>query len=118
MAKRAEVLLLQLFARSASFKHNLLLIPYGNDFHYQHADWMFGNMSLLIDYINNHHSDQIFLQYATLSQYFNALNAIQGEGFPSRAIASDFHPYSWTPDDENSWWTGFYFSRPCLKVHV
>ena len=115
LSRRAEALMLQMFARAPSFTHNLLLVTYGNDFHYQHADWMFGNMSMLIKYINANHGDQLVLQYATLSEYFDALHAVQGDGFPVRSIAHDFHPYSWTPNDENSW-DGFLFQSALVNI--
>ncbi len=40
--------------RAAWYKHNLLFLPFGNDWNFQLAERMFGNMDKLMEYINQH----------------------------------------------------------------
>ena len=67
-------------------------------------------MDPLIAHINANPRFGVRIQYATLSEYFAALNADQGSGFAQHE--GDFVPYEFMPD---GWWSGFYTSRPTLK---
>mmetsp|Transcript_3370 Transcript_3370/g.4180 ORF Transcript_3370/g.4180 Transcript_3370/m.4180 type:complete len:766 (-) Transcript_3370:54-2351(-) len=96
--------------RAAWFKTNNVLIPFGCDFNFQNAWMKYKNMDKLIAYINEHSEELgIRAQYSTLSDYFAAVRA-SGETWTTREI--DFFPYI---DNNQSYWTGFYTSRPDLK---
>jgi len=59
----------------SSYYRNLVLAPWGNDFRFADARSQFGNMSLIINYINAR-PDQFHLniRYSTLADFFDALH--------------------------------------------
>ena len=106
LQKKADALMAQLLARSALFRRPHVLIPFGMDFRYQHAAWEFGNMTPVVDFINRNHAKLFHIQYATLNEYIDAIYADQGDGFPLLEQNTDFHPYSWAPQELTGWWSG------------
>jgi hypothetical protein len=54
LAARSLQLVEELRIRAKGFRTNKLLIPFGMDFRFIHADWQFGNMTPIVDYINSH----------------------------------------------------------------
>lgn len=122
--------------RSSWYSTNNLLWPFGCDFNYQNAVQMYKNMDRLIgmsrgnldresaalsltraliaEYINNNNATfGVHVQYALLSDYFNAVNAAQKQqGFSWPEFSDDFFPYN---DNNVSYWTGYYTSRNVLK---
>lgn len=58
------------------------------------------------------------IQYSTLSEYFTAVRseAISTNlKFPVLPPGNDFFPYA---DNADSYWTGYYVTRPLLKVRL
>jgi hypothetical protein len=62
--------------RSSWYRHNNLLIPFGDDFAHREAYNSFVNMDKLINYVNSHPSYNVQVQYAHLSDYVKAVNAL------------------------------------------
>jgi hypothetical protein len=108
--QRSQDLVRAFRARSQLFRTNNVLVPFGDDFQFRNAEINFGNMSLLINYINaNKKRFNINVKYALLSEYFDA---IKDQASVFGTYNYDFLPYS---DNNVSDWTGFYTSRPTLK---
>ena len=59
------------------------------------------------------------VSYSTASEYFQALradaidSASTMQRFPVLPLGNDFFPYA---DNKDSYWTGYYVTRPLLKV--
>eukprot|EP00029_Vermamoeba_vermiformis_P007896 TRINITY_DN3546_c0_g1_i1.p1 TRINITY_DN3546_c0_g1~~TRINITY_DN3546_c0_g1_i1.p1 ORF type:complete len:1137 (-),score=300.82 TRINITY_DN3546_c0_g1_i1:18-3428(-) len=110
-AKRARELVNILTSRGQVYRTDNLLVPWGDDFKFVDAAKQFNNMDPLVKYINANPDFGVNIQYSTLSRYFDALNKAKTE-FPS--FFGDFFPYA---DNADSYWTGYYTTRPALKLH-
>lgn len=62
--------------RSSYYRHNNLLIPFGDDFAHREAYNSFINMDKLIKYVNSYPSYEVNVQYAFLSDYVKAVNKL------------------------------------------
>src|SRR5690349_13691637 len=93
--------------RSQWYRHNKLLLPFGDDFSHREAFNSFVNMDKLIKYVNQHsHEYGVRVQYSFLSDYVNAVNALN---LTWPVFEEDFFPYN---DNEDAFWSGYYTSRP------
>ena len=110
VSARATQLVNQLKARASAYRHRHLLVPFGDDFKFRNAELQFGNMGRLVRHIQQHSAQlgNVWVRFSTLSEYFQAA-AADGQ-FPS--LQGDFMPYA---DNEQSYWTGYYTTRPLLK---
>ena len=84
----------------------------GGDFWYQNAYQNFANMDNMIAYMNKHHSDKYIFKYSTPGEYVRDLNALNYT-FPSKS--ADQFPLG---DYYDSWWVGYFSSRPNGKSQV
>eukprot|EP00002_Diphylleia_rotans_P037925 TRINITY_DN853_c0_g1_i6.p1 TRINITY_DN853_c0_g1~~TRINITY_DN853_c0_g1_i6.p1 ORF type:complete len:935 (-),score=209.41 TRINITY_DN853_c0_g1_i6:77-2881(-) len=110
---RADEFVRQMKERSGWFLTNQLLIPFGDDFKFQQTEFQFSNMDKLMQYINSHSAEYgVELRYSTLAEFFTALHSTN-QAFP--VFKDDFFPYA---DNDDSWWTGYYTSRPVLKQSI
>ncbi|XP_035549080.1 alpha-mannosidase-like isoform X2 [Juglans regia] len=89
---------------------NHIMWTMGDDFQYQYAETWFKQMDKLIHYVNK--ESQVNALYSTPSIYTDAKNAAN-ESWPLKT--DDYFPYA---DGANSYWTGFFTSRPALKRYV
>ncbi|KAE8010634.1 hypothetical protein FH972_006989 [Carpinus fangiana] len=89
---------------------NHIMWTMGDDFRYQYAESWFKQMDKLIHYVNK--DGQVNALYSTPSIYTDAKNAAN-ESWPLKT--DDYFPYA---DGANSYWTGFFTSRPALKRYV
>ncbi|PRP89017.1 hypothetical protein PROFUN_02295 [Planoprotostelium fungivorum] len=96
--------------RNSWYRHRYLLIPFGDDFTHTNAPADYDNMDRLMDYINARPDYGVTLKYAVLSDYINAVNALNLTW--SVMDHADFFPYN---DGPNSYWSGYYASRPAYK---
>lgn len=117
------------------YKTDNLLIPFGNDFHFQNAPSDFKEMDEVLRYIADHQDsfENITATYSTLSEYFEAVFQ-SGVSFTVRD--DDFFPYiACSPcfsdvcggaesiftipcGISDSYWSGFYTSKPAQKLLV
>jgi hypothetical protein len=97
-------------SRAAAYRANNLLVPFGDDFKFKQAERQFSNMDRLIEHINaNQATYGMRIRYSTLSDYFEA---VAGSNTKFPVLTGDFFPYA---DNEDSYWTGYYTTRPLLK---
>lgn len=74
-------------------------------------------LTLAKDYINANASFGISIQYATLSEYFDAVLANDID-WPQR-VGGDFGTMPCSADNSQyTYWTGYYTSRNFLKGHI
>ncbi|XP_068158601.1 lysosomal alpha-mannosidase-like isoform X2 [Drosophila tropicalis] len=93
------------------YRSNNILIPMGDDFHYENAQQNYQNMDKLIKYVNQRQADgsRYNIFYSTASCYLNSLH--KGlQTWPNKT--QDFLPHS---NEAKSYWTGYFTSRPTQK---
>uniref|UniRef100_A0A3P8P858 Alpha-mannosidase n=1 Tax=Astatotilapia calliptera TaxID=8154 RepID=A0A3P8P858_ASTCA len=97
--------------RAAWFRTHHVLWPWGCDKQFYNSSVQFNNMDPLMKYINQNSKEfGVTVQYATLSEYFQAI--YQSNLTWEVRGSEDFLPYSTEPYQA---WTGFYASRNVLK---
>ncbi|KAF4533128.1 hypothetical protein B566_EDAN007939 [Ephemera danica] len=130
--KEKADLLLEQYGRTASlFPHNVVLMPLGDDFRFDHAiewDQQYTNYQRLFEYINanptRYQNTQVM--FGTPSDYFNAVhermtlaaeagnNLGGGGGF--RSLRGDFFVYSDIfSEGRPAYWSGYFTTRPYWK---
>ncbi|XP_053673637.1 lysosomal alpha-mannosidase-like [Anopheles nili] len=96
---------------SKTYRTNNIVLTMGEDFHYQDANMWFKNLDKLIKYTNARQAEgsMVNVFYSTPSCYLKAVSKASVE-WPTKS--DDFFPYA---SDPNSFWTGYYTSRPTQK---
>ncbi|KAG0549849.1 hypothetical protein BDA96_01G289800 [Sorghum bicolor] len=89
---------------------NHIMWTMGDDFSYQYAESWFRNMDKLIYHVNK--DGRVHALYSTPSIYTDAKH-LSNESWPVKY--DDYFPYA---DSKNSYWTGYYTSRPTFKRYV
>ncbi|XP_070977999.1 epididymis-specific alpha-mannosidase [Oncorhynchus clarkii lewisi] len=107
----AKTMVQNIQQRAAWFRTNHVLWPWGCDKQFYNSSVQFANMDPLVEYINQNSKEfGVTVQYATLSEYFQAVH--QSNLTWEVRGSEDFLPYSTEPFQA---WTGFYSSRNVLK---
>jgi lysosomal alpha-mannosidase len=111
--ERADLFASLVLSRSASYKTNNILVPFGCDFQFQNALMNFKNMDKLMKYINDR-SDiyNMTLFYSTPSMY---IDSVHNAGVSWELNKYDFFPYA---DGIDAYWSGYFTSRPSVKGYV
>lgn len=100
--------------QSLSLKTTHIMLTMGSDFQYSNANAWFKNMDKLMYHINQRQSNgsKLNLLYSTPSCYLYHVNKANVTWTQK---TDDFFPYA---DRPNSFWTGYFTSRPSLKKYV
>ncbi|KAF3697878.1 Epididymis-specific alpha-mannosidase [Channa argus] len=107
----AQTMVENIKQRAEWFRTNHVLWPWGCDKQFYNSSVQFNNMDPLMKYINQNSKEfGVTVQYATLSEYFQAM--YQSNLTWDVRGSEDFLPYSTEPYQA---WTGFYASRNVLK---
>ncbi|CAF4957219.1 unnamed protein product [Pieris macdunnoughi] len=112
--KRVNDFISQIERQAKYYDHDNIMVMMGGDFTYQSASNWFMNIDKLINHVNTHPANMsdINIFYSTPSCY---LKSIYLYGKRDKAVyteKSDHFPYG---SDANTYWTGFYTSRPSIK---
>ncbi|CAG4967828.1 unnamed protein product [Colias eurytheme] len=112
--KRVNDFITQIERQAKYYDHDNIVVMMGGDFTYQSAANWFMNIDKLINHVNTHPANMsdINIFYSTPSCF---LKAIYLYGKRDKAIFTekgDHLPYG---SDANTYWTGFYTSRPNIK---
>lgn len=105
---------LMMMKQAESYATNHTLVTMGMDFHYRDANKWYTNLDLLIDEIQaNPQKYKINLVYSTPSCYLKNIHKQSHVTWPVKL--DDFFPYA---DAHNSYWVGYFTSRPGLKYQI
>lgn len=96
-----------------AFRHPEVLFPMGCDFHFQNAHLNYENMDKLIAAINKAGNGKVRAIYSTPKTYLEAVKTHEEVIFPTNYW--DFFTYA---ESENSYWSGYFTSRPTVKGYV
>lgn len=105
------------YKRKASlYKHNVILMPHGDDFRYiEDYDFKvnYDNMKKVMEYVNNRKDFNVHMRFGSVGEYFQILHSQIGQSkSPEVSLSGDFFTYS---DKENDYWSGYFTTRPFDK---
>lgn len=111
---KATQFAMMMMKQAESYATNHTIVTMGMDFHYRDANKWYSNLDLLIDEIQSNPAKyKINLVYSTPSCYLKNIHKQSQVTWPVKL--DDFFPYA---DAHNSYWTGYYTSRPGLKYQI
>ena len=100
--ERAEVLLelaYQWYGYTNVTSANTIMIPWGGDFRWQNGSYQYGNMSLIMDHVNQHYRN-VTIQYATVSEYAQILASKTPDETDFAEYRGTFEPYDYRAVDD------------------
>jgi hypothetical protein len=97
---------------SSCYATDDVLLLFGMDFNYMNAFQNYENMERMMAYMNENFKGKYHFKYSTPGNYIDAINA-KNHTWPTKS--QDLFPYG---DDYESWWTGYFTSRPGAKSYV
>lgn len=99
--------------QSAMYATNHTVITMGMDFYFRDAGKWFTNLDKLMEAINRIANEEgVHMLYSTPSCYLKSLHESR-KLWPVKL--DDFFPYA---DQYNAYWTGYFTSRPSLKLNI
>lgn len=111
---KASQFALMMMKQAESYATNHTVVTMGMDFHYRDANKWYTNLDLLVDEIQSNPAKyKINLVYSTPSCYLKNIHKQSHVSWPVKL--DDFFPYA---DAHNSYWTGYFTSRPGLKYQI
>ncbi|XP_023937479.2 alpha-mannosidase 2 isoform X2 [Bicyclus anynana] len=97
--------------------HNVVLVPLGDDFRYEHGvefDAQYANYMKMFAYINSHSDLHAEVSFGTPADYFTAVRERHND-VPT--LKGDFFVYSDIfSEGKPAYWSGYYTTRPYLKI--
>ncbi|CAI2356868.1 unnamed protein product [Caenorhabditis sp. 36 PRJEB53466] len=88
---------------------NQVMLLMGSDFQYTSANSWYSNLDKLIKYVNEDPSKKVKVIYSSPACY---TKAVQARSPKLSSKHDDFFPYA---SGKNSYWTGYFTSRPAFK---
>lgn len=115
---KAELLLEQYGRTGSLFPHNVVMMPVGDDFRYDHDiewDQQYRNYRKLFDYINErkdiYHAEVVF---GTPADYFQTIKERMKD---FKTLKGDFFVYSDIfSEGRPAYWSGYFTTRPFWKI--
>ncbi|KAF2071779.1 hypothetical protein CYY_006907 [Polysphondylium violaceum] len=102
--------------KSKFYKAPFILIPIGGDFNFKNAEMWFDKLDKVVNGLNKEFDagrTNVKIQYSTLKDFFDETKEwLNKNNVPVNYYDQDFFPLA---DDERTYWTGYYTSRPLLK---
>ena len=116
MKEYAEKLVEQYRIKADHYRHNVLLMPHGDDFRYI-MDYEFqanyDNMKRIMDHVNKRPELNVHMKFGTVGEYFDMVHeSIKEFGTSEKSVSGDFFTYT---DRDDEYWSGYYTSRPFDK---
>ena len=120
----AKLLLRQYQLKARLFPHNVVLVPLGDDFRYDHdVEWdqQFKNYMKLFKHMNSKSEWNVHARFGTVKDYFEEVKTAMAklgehEKSPTPrkilSLTGDFFPYT---DRNDEFWTGYFSTRPFMK---
>lgn len=111
---KATQFAMMMMKQAESYATNHTLVTMGMDFNYRDANKWYSNLDQLVDEIQSNPAKyKINLIYSTPSCYLKNIHKQFHITWPVKL--DDFFPYA---DAHNSYWTGYFTSRPGLKYQI
>ncbi len=113
--RQAKLLLGQYTKKSKLFRHNVVLVPLGDDFRYDRSlewDQQFKNYQQLFNYMNAKEEWNVQARFGTIQDYFDEVVKEGGDKLLP-TLTGDFFPYT---DERDEFWTGYFTTRPFDKM--
>lgn len=116
--QKAELLLEQYGRTGSLFPHNVVLMPVGDDFRYDHdVEWLqqYTNYKRLFDYINEHKNVyNAEIVFGTPGDYFKEIRKRMRD---FKTLKGDFFVYSDIfSEGRPAYWSGYFTTRPFWKI--
>jgi len=118
----SKLLLRQYQLKARLFPHNVVLVPLGDDFRYDHNiewDQQFRNYMRLFNHMNSKTAWNVHARFGTVKDYFSEvkramvkLGKHEQSASEFLSLTGDFFPYT---DQNDEFWTGYYSTRPFAK---
>ena len=118
----SKLLLREYQLKARLFRHNVVLVPLGDDFRYDRDlewDQQYKNYMRLFNHMNSKTEWNVHARFGTVKDYFEEVKTAMaklGERKQSDgkflSLAGDFFPYT---DRNDEFWTGYFSTRPFAK---
>ncbi|RWS16012.1 lysosomal alpha-mannosidase-like protein, partial [Dinothrombium tinctorium] len=111
--RRAQEFIRLMKQQASHYSTNHTIVTMGMDFYYRDANKWYTNLDRLMAAVNKiGNQEGIHVFYSSPSCYLKSLYESRRQ-WPVKL--DDFFPYA---DKFNSYWSGYYTSRPALKYHI
>ncbi|KAK6617362.1 hypothetical protein RUM43_014371 [Polyplax serrata] len=118
LKQKAELLLNQYGRTGSLFPHNVVLMPLGDDFRYEHDiewDQQYKNYKKLFDYINN--NSDTYKAEVVFGTPFDYFREVKERMKQFKTLKGDFFVYSDIfSEGRPAYWSGYFTTRPYWKI--
>lgn len=115
----AELIVEQYRLKATQYRHNVILMPHGDDFRYiSDYEWQrqYVNMKRLIMFVNSKKEWNVKMKFGTVGEYFgileNEIEKAKDRGEDEPVITGDYFTYT---DRDHEYWSGYFTTRPFDK---
>ncbi|XP_048487906.1 lysosomal alpha-mannosidase [Plutella xylostella] len=115
--KRVSEFIAHIEHQAKYYDHDNIVVMMGGDFAYQSAASWFMNMDKLINHVHKHSANlsDINIFYSSPSCYLKAIYLYGRRDKTMHTEKGDYFPYG---TDAQTYWSGYYTSRPSLKYLI